>query len=149
MHCMYIQITPRSHSGAISQHTNVLAILQHGGLSLQDFHALVNGTRTTIYCFPCYKSLAHFVKTVLCSYDGCLTQLLHHRCLSKLIHLHTYVGTVPHAGLILFLPSVLVPDILVICLSRLFLSRKRTTITYISRLLGCTFSYVVNVYNCL
>jgi hypothetical protein len=78
---MYIQITPRSHSGAISQHTNVLAILQHGGLSLQDFHALVNGTRTTIYCFPCYKSLAHFVKTVLCSYDGCLTQLLHHRCL--------------------------------------------------------------------
>ena len=70
-------------------------------------------------------------------------------CLSKLIHLYTYVGTVPHVALILFLPSVLVPDILIICLSRLFLSRKRTTITYISRLLGCTFSYVVNVYNCL
>ncbi|KAM5529388.1 sulfatase domain protein [Fusarium oxysporum f. sp. phaseoli] len=66
-------------------------------------------------------------------------------CLSKLIHLHTYVGTVPHAGLILFLPSVLVPDILVICLSRLFLSRKRTTITYISRLLGCTFSLILLV----
>ncbi|KAH7186607.1 alkaline-phosphatase-like protein [Fusarium oxysporum] len=66
-------------------------------------------------------------------------------CLSKLIHLHTYMGTVPHAGLILFLPSVLVPDILVICLSRLFLSRKRTTITYISRLLGCTFSLILLV----
>ncbi|KAL9563974.1 hypothetical protein ACKAV7_011887 [Fusarium commune] len=66
-------------------------------------------------------------------------------CLSKLIHLSTYVGTVPHAGLILFLPSVLVPDILVICLSRLFLSRKRTTITYISRLLGCTFSLILLV----
>ncbi|EXL39072.1 hypothetical protein FOCG_18308 [Fusarium oxysporum f. sp. radicis-lycopersici 26381] len=66
-------------------------------------------------------------------------------CLSKLIHLHTYVGTVPHDGLILFLPSVLVPDILVICLSRLFLSRKRTTITYISRLLGCTFSLILLV----
>ncbi|KAH7186938.1 hypothetical protein BKA60DRAFT_473842 [Fusarium oxysporum] len=66
-------------------------------------------------------------------------------CLSKLIHLYTYVGTVPHVALILFLPSVLVPDILVICLSRLFLSRKRTTITYISRLLGCTFSLILLV----
>ncbi|KAH7195133.1 alkaline-phosphatase-like protein [Fusarium oxysporum] len=36
-------------------------------------------------------------------------------CLSKLIHLYTYVGTVPHVALILFLPSVLVPDIVVIC----------------------------------
>ncbi|KAH7183714.1 alkaline-phosphatase-like protein [Fusarium oxysporum] len=66
-------------------------------------------------------------------------------CLSKLIHLYTYVGTVPHVALILFLPSVLVPDIVVICLSRLFLSRKRTTITYISRLLGCTFSLILLV----
>ncbi|KAI8401231.1 hypothetical protein FOFC_18100 [Fusarium oxysporum] len=66
-------------------------------------------------------------------------------CLSKLIHLYTYVGTVPHVALILFLPSVLVPDIVVICLSRLFLSRKRTTITYISRLLGCTFSLTLLV----
>jgi hypothetical protein len=68
-------------------------------------------------------------------------------CLAKLIHLYTYVGTVPHVALILFLPSVLLPDILVICLSRLFLSQKRTAITYISRLLSCTFSYVENVYN--
>ncbi|KNB17920.1 hypothetical protein FOXG_15618 [Fusarium oxysporum f. sp. lycopersici 4287] len=66
-------------------------------------------------------------------------------CLSKLTHLYTYVGSVPHVALILFLPSVLVPDIVVICLSRLFLSRKRTTITYISRLLGCTFSLILLV----
>jgi hypothetical protein len=68
-------------------------------------------------------------------------------CMSKLVHLLTYVGTVPHAAFILFLPSVLIRDLVVICLSRLFLSRKRNAITYISRLLGCVFSYVVNYYD--
>jgi hypothetical protein len=68
-------------------------------------------------------------------------------CMSKLVHLLTYVGTVPHAAFILFLPSVLIRDLVVICLSRLFLSRKRSAITYISRLLGCVFSYMVNYYD--
>jgi hypothetical protein len=68
-------------------------------------------------------------------------------CLSKLIHLYAYMGTVSAVALVVFLPSLLVPHMVVICLSRLILSSKRTTIAYMSRLLGFTFSYVVEVYD--
>jgi hypothetical protein len=59
---------------------------------------------------------------------------------TKLVHLSIHAKTVSPGALILFLPSLLLPDVLVIYVSRLALRQKKGVFAVGACVLGCIFS---------
>ncbi|CAM1510727.1 Fc.00g034100.m01.CDS01 [Cosmosporella sp. VM-42] len=62
---------------------------------------------------------------------------------TKLVHLSIHARTVSPAAFALFLPSLLLPDIFVIVLSRIAFRYKKGAIAITARVAGCIFSFVV------
>ncbi|KAI5463529.1 alkaline-phosphatase-like protein [Mariannaea sp. PMI_226] len=62
---------------------------------------------------------------------------------TKLVHLSIHISTVPPLAFILYLPSLLLPDVFIIYLSRLALRRKSGAIGVAACTLGCTFAFVL------
>ncbi|KAM6513898.1 hypothetical protein FALCPG4_015095 [Fusarium falciforme] len=62
---------------------------------------------------------------------------------TKLVHLSIYAKTVSPAAFVLFLPSLLLSDVFVICLSRLVLRPKKDVIIVTACVLGCILSFVL------
>ncbi|RMJ15896.1 hypothetical protein CDV36_004379 [Fusarium kuroshium] len=62
---------------------------------------------------------------------------------TKLVHLSIHAKTVSLAAFVLFLPSLLLPDLLVILVSRLALRQKKGVAAVTACVLGCIFSLIV------
>ncbi|KAH7233224.1 alkaline-phosphatase-like protein [Fusarium tricinctum] len=62
---------------------------------------------------------------------------------TKLVHLSIHAKTVSPGALILFLPSLLLPDVLVIYVSRLALRQKKGVFAVGACVLGCIFSFIL------
>jgi hypothetical protein len=63
---------------------------------------------------------------------------------TKLVHLSIYAKTISPAAFVLFLPSLILSDVFVICLSRLALRAKMGLINITVCVLGCILSYVLD-----
>ncbi|KAH6891468.1 alkaline-phosphatase-like protein [Thelonectria olida] len=63
--------------------------------------------------------------------------------LTKLVHLYIHANAVSPLALAVFLPSLLLPDVFVICVSRLALRRERGLLAILACALGCFFSLVL------
>lgn len=63
---------------------------------------------------------------------------------TKLVHLSIHAKTISPGAFVLFLPSLLLPDVLVICLSRLALRQQKGLFSVGACVLGCIFSYVIS-----
>lgn len=72
----------------------------------------------------------------------CFSVIFVSSTLTKLVHLYVHVNAVPPLALAFYLPSLLLPDTFVICVSRLALRRERGLIATLACTLGCLFSYV-------
>ncbi|SCO53604.1 uncharacterized protein FFNC_15046 [Fusarium fujikuroi] len=62
---------------------------------------------------------------------------------TKLVHLSIHAKTISPGAFVLFLPSLLLPDILVICLSRLALRQQKGLFSVGACVLGCIFSFIL------
>lgn len=62
---------------------------------------------------------------------------------TKLVHLSIHAKTISPGAFVLFLPSLLLPDVIVIILSRLALRQQKGLFSVGACVLGCIFSYVV------
>ncbi|KAM0230062.1 hypothetical protein ACHAP5_011468 [Fusarium lateritium] len=62
---------------------------------------------------------------------------------TKLVHLSIHAKTVSPGALVLFLPSLLLPDVLVIYVSRLALRQKKGVFAVGACVLGCIFSFIL------
>ncbi|KPM45363.1 hypothetical protein AK830_g1177 [Neonectria ditissima] len=62
---------------------------------------------------------------------------------TKLVHLSIHAKTVPPASFVLFLPSLLLSDVFVICLLRLALRQKKGVIAVAACTLGCLLSFIL------
>ncbi|KLO90622.1 uncharacterized protein LW93_11043 [Fusarium fujikuroi] len=62
---------------------------------------------------------------------------------TKLVHLSIHAKTISPGAFVLFLPSLLLPDVLVICLSRLALRQQKGLFSVGACVLGCIFSFIL------
>ncbi|KAF4487749.1 hypothetical protein FAGAP_11396 [Fusarium agapanthi] len=62
---------------------------------------------------------------------------------TKLVHLSIHAKTISPGAFVLFLPSLLLPDVLVICLSRLALRQQKGIFAVGACVLGCIFSFIL------
>ncbi|KAL6351742.1 hypothetical protein LRP88_14990 [Fusarium phalaenopsidis] len=70
----------------------------------------------------------------------CFSVIVTSLVLTKLIHLSVHARTVPMVDFGRFLPSLLLPDVAIIGLSRLIMRRSKTAIAKVGRLTGCAAS---------
>ncbi|EGU74672.1 hypothetical protein FOPG_08605 [Fusarium oxysporum f. sp. conglutinans race 2 54008] len=62
---------------------------------------------------------------------------------TKLVHLSIHAKTISPGAFVLFLPSLLLPDVLVIILSRLALRQQKGLFSVGACVLGCIFSFIL------
>ncbi|KAF4981393.1 hypothetical protein FZEAL_2787 [Fusarium zealandicum] len=73
----------------------------------------------------------------------CFSTIFVSLAFTKLLHLSIHAKTVSSAAFAIFLPSLLVPDVLIIFLSRLALRQKKGVFPTALCVLGCIFSFVL------
>ncbi|KAM0551268.1 hypothetical protein ACHAPJ_008613 [Fusarium lateritium] len=62
---------------------------------------------------------------------------------TKLVHLSIHAKTVSPGAFVLYLPSLLLPDVLIIYVSRLALRQKKGVFSVACAVLGCIFSFIL------
>lgn len=71
----------------------------------------------------------------------CFSVIVVSLALTKLVHLYIHAATVSAASFILYLPSFLLPDALVIFTARLVFRRERGWLSFALCVAGCLMAY--------